>query len=255
MTQFPPPELQHKLAVLDLQERRLSRLAVWRSGLITCCALALGLSATLPYWKIKHQSQIQLDGKKLVSSETIYKVLDFPYPQFIWTINGSNFTQKLESIPSVEAARINKQIIPPKLTINIQERIPVAIATSMGKVGFLDVTGEWVAQEFYDNINSNFALPELTVLNYQLSDRQAWIAIYQLISLNPELKINEVQWDNGGLFIQTKLGRVFLGTNSVRLEQQFNILLKLQNLPEHIDNSEIAYIDLSNPQINLIQKY
>ena len=254
MTQFPPPKLQHKLAVLDLQERRLSRLAVWRSGLITCCALALGLSATLPYWKIKHQSQIQLDGK-LVSSETIYKVLNFPYPQFIWTINGSNFAQKLESIPSVQAARINKQIIPPKLIINLQERIPVAIATSRGKVGFLDIRGEWVAQEFYNNINSNFTLPELTVLNYQYSDRQTWIAIYQLISLYPELEINEIQWDNSGLFIQTKLGRVFLGTNSVRLEQQFNILLKLQNLPEHIDNSEIAYIDLSNPQINLIQKY
>lgn len=256
MSPFPPPKLQYKLAIINIQEARLSRIALWRSCLTISCALGLGLVATLPYWQIKYQSQISFVGKKLVSQNSIYDALDFTYPQLIWTINGSNLAQQVKSIPAIEVARIDKQIMPPQLIINLQERIPVAIATSLGKVGFLDVHGEWIPQDLYASFDDNFSLPELAVLNYQPQYKQSWISIYQLISLYPKLKVSKVQWNHsGGLFIQTKIGRVFLGADSSRLEQQFKIISKLQNLPKHIDRRKIAYIDLSNPKINLIQRY
>jgi len=256
MSSFPPPKLQYKLAVIDIQEARLARIALWRSCLIIGCALSLGLLATLPYWKIKHQSQIYLSGNKLVNQNSLYTALEFGYPQFIWTINSTKLADKIESIPAIEVARIDKQIIPPKLTIYLQERIPVAIATSLGKVGFLDIDGEWIPQHLYENSSHDFSLPKLAVLNYQPQYQKSWKTIYQLISLYPELKISEIQWNHSGsLFVQTNLGRVFLGSDSSRLEQQFKIMSKLQNLPEHIEKSKIAYIDLSNPQLNSIQKY
>lgn len=256
MSSFPPPKLQDKLAVVDIQENHLSRVALWRSCLIISCALGLGLLATLPYWQIKHQSQISFVGKKLVSQDSIYNALGFTYPQLIWTINGSNLAQKVQSIPAIEVARIDKQIAPPQLIIHLQERVPVAIATSLGQVGFLDIHGEWIPQDLYANFNDGFTLPKLTVLNYQPQYKQSWISIYQLISFYPELKVNEVQWNHSNsLFIQTKIGRVFLGADLSRLEQQFKIISKLQKLPEHIERRKIAYIDLSNPNIDLIQKY
>ncbi len=256
MSPFPPPKLKYKLAVIDIQEQRLARIALWRSCLITGFALGLGLLATSTHWTIKHQSQIQIVGKKLVNADTIYTALNFVYPQFIWTVDGSNLTQKIESIPAIEVARINKQIIPSQLTVYLQERTPVALATSQVKVGFIYVHGEWIANEFYAIIDSGFVLPQLAVLNYLPKYKRSWIQIYQLISLYPELKINEVQWNHdGNLFVQTKIGRVLLGTDSSRLEQQFKIMLKLQNLPAHIKRREIAYVDLSNPKTNLIQRY
>lgn len=256
MSSFPPPKLQYKLAVIDIQEARLSRIALWRSCLVVSCALSLGLIATLPYWKIQHQSQIYLSGNKLVGKNPLYTALEFTYPQSIWSINSVKLTQKIESIPAIKVARIDKQIVPPKLTIHLQERIPVAIATSLGKVGFLDIDGEWIPQKLYENTSHDFSLPKLAVLNYQPQYRQSWKNIYQLISLYPELKISEIQWNNSGsLFVQTNLGRVFLGSDSSILEQQFKIMSRLQNLPEYIEQRKIAYIDLSNPQLTLIQKY
>jgi len=256
MTPFPPPKLQYKLSVIEIQERRLSKIALWRSCLIITCILSLGFLSALPLWKIKDRSQITIDSKKLVEKETVHDVLNFPYPQLIWTVDVSQLAQKVESIPSVEAASINRQIIPPRLIISLQERVPAAIATSEGKMGFLDIHGQWVAQESYTNIERDFALPKLMVHNYQPNYRQSWIMLYKLISLYPELKINEVQWNHSGnLFLQTKIGRVSLGINSSRLEKQFEIMLKLQNLGDRVDRNQIAYIDLSNPNVNLIQKY
>lgn len=256
MSAFPPPQLKYKLALVDIQEHRLSRIALWRSCFIIFCAVGLSLAATLPYWQIKHQSQIQISGEKLVSEDTIYTALDFAYPQLIWTVNGASLTQEIESIPSIVTARVNKQIIPPRLRISLQERTPVALAISQDKVGFLDLHGQWIDREFYANVDANFPLPELKVLNYEPRYQPSWNSIYELISLYPELQIDEVQWNqSGSLFLHTKIGKVFLGSDLSRLKQQFKIMLKLQNLPTHLDRSKIAYLDLSNPNLNLIQRY
>lgn len=218
--------------------------------------MSLGLLATLPNWQIKQQNQIKINGEKLVSENTIYRTLKFSYPQFIWTVNGLNLEQKIETIPSIAVAKINRRIMPPSIIISLQEKKPVAVATFQEQVGFLDAQGEWISLNFYDNINSDHPLPKLKVINYERQFRTAWSKIYQLISLYPDLKISEVHWDQfGGLFIQTKIGQFFLGSELSRLEQQFKIMTKLKNLPNHLESSEIAYIDLSNSNVNLIQRY
>ena len=256
MGDFPPSRLQDKLALVKVQKQRLDKISLWRSSLIVTFAMSLGWVATLPYWKIKHPNQIEINGKKLVSEDAIRSAIDFDYPQFIGTVNGLDISRRIESIPSIAVAKVNKQIIPPHLIISLQEKEPVAIATSEGQVGFLNAEGEWISQQFYTNIGPKTSLPNLKVINYRLEDRTQWHQIYQLISLYPELKINEIQWQkSGGLFVNTKIGKVFLGSDSSRLEQQFKTMVKLDNLPSHLKSSEIAEIDLSNPKDMLIQKY
>lgn len=256
MSAFPPPQLKYKLAKVEIQEQRLSRIALWRSCFVTCCAVSLCLGATLPYGQIKQQSQIQISGEKLVSKDTIHTALEFSYPQLIWTVNGVSLTQEIESIPSIATARVNKQIIPPRLKISLQERTPVALAIFQDKVGFLDLHGQWIEQKFYANLDNHFALPELKALNYQPRYQKSWSKIYQLISLYPELKVNTVEWNqSSSLFLHSKIGKVFLGSDLSRLNEQFKIMLKLQNLSTHVDRSQIDYLDLSNPNLNLIQKY
>ena len=256
MDEFPPAQLQYKLALVRVQKQRLDKINLWRSCLIVTLAMSIGWVATLPYWKIQHPNQIKISGKKLVSEDSVRSAIDFDYPQFIGRVNGLDISRRIESIPSIAVAKVNKQIIPPHLIISLQEKEPVAIATSEGKVGLLSADGEWISRQFYTNIGPKTPLPNLKVINYRSEDRTQWHQIYQLISLYPELKINEIQWEkSGGLFVQTKIGKVFLGFDSSRLEQQFKTMVKLENLPSHFESSEIAYIDLSNPKIKLIQKY
>lgn len=256
MTSFPPSNLQYKLAVIDTQEHRQSRIALWRSSFMVGCILSLGCLLASPFWKVKDRSQIQIEGNQLVNIETIHDVLDFHYPQLVWAINVPTLAQKIEYLPSIEVVNINRQIMPPQLTVSLQERVPKAIATSGGQMGFLDSNGEWIAQKFYTKVDRNFTLPKLIVHNYQPNYRKSWIDLYKLISLYPELKINQIRWNqSGNLFLQTKIGKVSLGTSPLRLEKQFEIMLKLQNLSDRVDHNKIAYIDLSNPNVNLIQKY
>lgn len=256
MSVFPPPQLQSKLALVKLQQRRLTQLSLWRSCCLIFCTMGLGLAAILPNSQIKASTQVRINGKTLVSEDAIYQALKLSYPQYIWSVNGLELAQKIESIPSVEAVKVNKQIIPPLITISLQEKTPVALATSQGEVGFLNSQGEWISQKFYSSIKADFPLPKLKVTNYQIEWSQTWQQIYQLIFLYPELEVSEVNWQaSGGIFLDTKIGRVFLGSESSYLEQQFKIISKLKNLPEQLKKSEIAYIDLSNPEVNSIQKY
>ena len=256
MGEFPPPQLQHKFALVKVQKQRLDKISLWRSSLIVAFTISLGWAATLPYWKIKHPNQIQISGQKLVGEDSVRSAIDFDYPQFISTVNGLDISRRIESIPSIAVAKVNKQIIPPHLIISIQEKEPVAIATSKGQVGFLNAEGEWISQQFYTNIGPKTSLPNLKAIDYRSEYRTQWHQIYQLISLYPELNIDEIQWQkSGGLLVNTKIGKVFLGSDLSRLEQQFKTMVKLDNLPNHFESSEIAYIDLSNPKIKLIQRY
>jgi cell division protein FtsQ len=256
MNPFPPPQLQYKLALVKLQQHRLTRLALWRACCIVSCATGLSLAAIFPNSQIKAQNQIRINGDTLVGEDTIYQALKLTYPQFIWSVNGIEITQKIEAIPSVEAAKVNKQIIPPLITISLQEKAPVALATAQGEIGFLNAQGEWIAQKFYSSNEANFPLPKLKVIDYQLQFQPTWQKIYQLILLYPELKVSEVHWQTSGdIFLETKIGQIFLGSESSRLEQQFKTISKLKNLPKQLKTSEIAYIDLSSPGVNLIQKY
>ena len=256
MSAFPPPQLQYKLSLIKIQQQRLTRLSFWRACLMISCATGLGLLATIPNSQIKRASQIEVDGERLVSENTIRQALKFSYPQFIWSINGIDLARKIESIPSVKAVKVSKQIIPPKINISLQEKTPVALATSQGQVGFLSDRGEWIEQKFYDNTNLDLPLPKLKVINYQPRLSSIWREIYQLSLLYPELKITEVHWREGDrIFLKAKIGQVLLGSETSRLEQQFQTISKLKNLSDRVDTEEIAYIDLSNPGVNLIQKY
>ncbi|MEM8831672.1 MAG: FtsQ-type POTRA domain-containing protein [Cyanobacteria bacterium P01_G01_bin.19] len=253
---FPPPKLQYKLAIADIQKHRQFRIALWRSCFMVGCILSLGSLSTASVWEIKDSSQVQIRGNRFIKADTVLQAADLSYPQPVWNIEVASLTDKIESIPSVEVASIKRQIIPPQIAVSLQERIPQAIATSNNRMGFLDSQGEWIAQEFYSNINDDFNLPKLIVRNYQPKYRKSWVHLYQLISSYPELKIDRVEWNQSdNLFLQTKIGKVALGTNLSRLEKQFEIMLKLQNLSDRVDRNKIAYIDLSNPKVNLIQKY
>ncbi|WP_036483671.1 cell division protein FtsQ/DivIB [Myxosarcina sp. GI1] len=248
--------LSSKLEHLRRKQQRERRRSLWRAIVTIGGAIAITGVGTSSYWQIKGDTQVQIEGENLVSEAAIHALLDLKYPQFLGATPSQKLAQKLESIPAIATVRVSKQTIPPKLTIFIRERVPVALALSAGKVGFLDAEGTWIPSYLYKDLKTNFSLPQLKVINFPLQSRASWTELYRLISAYSAVEITEVRWDESeGLFLKTELGMVYLGSDMSQLEDRFKVMVRLKNLPERFDSSKIAFIDLSNPQQNLIQKY
>ena len=256
MSLLPSSELAKRLASVERYRRKSLSLAFWRSAIVISCATGLLCLANSSYWQIQRQSQIKIIGNNLVSKKTIKQILDFSYPQFIWSINSGKLTAKLAATPSIAAAKVSKQIFPPQLTVSLQERYPVALALESGKIGFLDAEGQWIDRDFYGNIGTEFPVPQLKLIDFEERYRSHWLALYRLISNHSTVRVSEISWDkSGGVFLRTEIGLIYLGSDLSRLTEQFEIILRLRTLSERLASQDISYIDLSNPDLNLIQKY
>jgi cell division protein FtsQ len=256
MTVSSSSKLKQKLSLLERRKRYCLYRSLWRSVFVGGCAIGLIFIFSLPYWQIQQKSQIQIEGATLVSKNTIFSKLGLTKPEYIWNISNHELVKKLETMSSLEAAKINKQIFPPRLIVLVKERQPVALALSKGKVAFLDRQGVWIPLTLYDRADRNFTLPKLKVVNFQPEYRDTWLELYRLITLYPIIKIEEIRWDeSANLFLKTAIGTVYLGGNLSNLSNQFKTLARLKNLPNYFEISNIAYIDLSNPDFELIQKY
>ncbi|MGL5871538.1 MAG: cell division protein FtsQ/DivIB [Xenococcaceae cyanobacterium] len=228
--------------------------AIWRSLAISCLSIYLVWLVTLPTWAIADRSQIQIQGNRLLSVETIYSLLPLSYPRSLWQISTQKLSQSLESFPPISNAKITRQLLPPSLIITIGERIPVAFAIESGRVGYLDENGIWIPSKFYQNFQTSDEFPTLKVVGFNREERERWSELYHLI-VNQSVKVFEVNWqDPINLILKTELGTVRLGSSLSELSKKFAVLDRLRELPNHFHTEEIVYIDLTNPQSPLIQR-
>jgi cell division protein FtsQ len=209
----------------------------------------------LPQWQIRQPAQVEILGEHLIKEEKIFTFLDLSFPQFTWSIPPQKLRQKLESIPAIATAKVKRQILPSRLIISLEERVPVAVALSGEKVGFLDAEGILISSTFYE-LNEEFPLPTLKVTNWQPQYRPYWLQIYHLLTYYSGIKIWEIRWQEPtNLSLKTEIGTVYFGSPADRLVDKFTVLAQLKNLPQYLKTSEIAYIDLSNPDLRLIERY
>lgn len=252
------PTLKIKSALLKQQKEQWQKRFLWRSILLTSLVSSLLAITIIPQGKIKHPNQVQIKGTELVTNSTIYRLLNVPYSQFIWQIPTHRLSQNLESIPAIADVKISKKIFPPLLQIFIEERNPVALAVSQSTSdwGFLDAEGILLDPQYYEPNRGKILVSQLKVINFDPSYASLWSEIYSLVKSNPNIRVKEVQWDkSGNLYLKTDLGKVYLGSDSSRLPEQFTAIANLKNLPKYLNPSEIHYIDLTNPDRYSIQKY
>lgn len=245
---------------LRLQRRRQVQLlqAIWRFMVGGTIVGGLFWSIVLPNWIIRQRSQVEIEGNRLIDRETIYALLPLSYPQFLWQLPTQRLIQELESQPPIERVKITRRILPPSLTIQIEERQPVAIAlptqgTDPQGLSFLDREGVSIPRHFYAKVGKNFPLPVLKVKGWREQNRPYWPQLYQLINQSP-VKIFAVECqDLNNLILKTELGSVHLGTYTSQLTEQFKTLAEIKKLPERTKIEEIDYIDLSDPRSPSIQ--
>ncbi len=253
--------------------RRLRRVraaaVVWQT--LAASAMAAGLLwwISQPAWWISRSEQVKVEGNQWLSDKAVRSLVPLSYPQSLWGIQPQALAEKLESTGPIAKAKVTRNLFPPSLTVEVAERLPVAVAqptavlrsnSDREKVGWLDARGGWMPSESYSAVRANssigpgnsptepqHSLPTLKVIGPLEVYRASWPKFYQGLS-GLTVKVFEIDWQNpNNLILKTEIGTVHLGPYSVRTIEQLQVLDRMRQLPKQLSSSKIAYIDLKNP--------
>jgi cell division protein FtsQ len=258
-------ELSERRRKLRWQRRWRVLQTGWRVVAVSGIALGLVWVTTLPDWMLRDPNQIEVEGNKFLSADTVRELLPLKYPQFLLTLQPKTLTQRLESQAPIAEATVSRHLFPPGLTVRIQERYPVAVvysglapapAVGLAKptpIALLDERGTVIPYENYMALNRSRQLPNLKIVGMQDQYRTQWTSLYQQVSRSP-VKVNEIDWQEpGNLILHTELGKVYCGSYGDRFAEQLRTLDQMRQLSQKVEASEIDYIDLRNPQAPLIE--
>lgn len=264
MPEFAPisqTELIDRRQMLRRQRRIKLLQTLWRSIAISGLTVGLVWVATLPTWLIRSSDQIEIQGNKLLSTETIQTLLPIAYPQSLLEVKPQEIAAHLKAQAPIAEAIVSRRLFPSGLEIQVQERNPVAIALpdanspqpsknaspQISQAGLLDENGIWMPQESFTFLDQTSALPALKVRGMREQYRSAWTRLYQTVSHSP-IEVFEIDWrEPSNLILHTELGIVHCGPYTPKFAEQLATLDRMRHLNDYLKNQEIAYIDLNNP--------
>lgn len=241
-------------------------LSLWQTLALGGLLGGLIWATTRPNWILRDSSQVLIQGNHLLPRQTILSLLALNYPQWLLQISPEKLAQTLESQATIADVTVTRRIFPSGLVVQVQERIPVAIAiTKMSsdttphpnaRIGFLDRDGVWIGINSYPpQVRQFLKSPNLKVIGLPESYRSYWTPLYQAVS-HSAVKVMEIDCQNpANLILKTELGTVHLGSYSPKLTEQFKVLDRMRQLPTQLSASQIDYIDLKNPGLPLVHKY
>lgn len=252
-------ELAQRRSVLRRNRRVEQAQAIWRTLAASCLLGGLIWGVNQPIWVVKEVKQINISGNKLLSMQAIQSYLPVSYPKSLLEIQPEELARSLESHPTIADASVTRKLFPPTVGVQVQERIPVAIAITKTRngepnTGLIAQDGVWIPMQSYAAPNStSFLMPKLKVLGQVEQYQPYWRELYQAVS-NLQVKVTEIDCQNPhNLILKTELGTVHLGAYSPLLAKQLQVLQQMRQLPTQVPLNQIAYIDLSNPDNPSIQ--
>jgi cell division protein FtsQ len=247
-------ELSQRRKSLRRQRRTRFFQTSWRNVAIASLAIGAVWVATLPEWVIRKPEQVTIKGNRFISEQTIRSLLPIAYPQSLLKVQPQSIADALKAKAPLAEATVDRQLIPPSLTVRVQERIPIAQTTAKAsQPGLLDETGMWVSQESYKALNSNLQLPDLKIVGAPEHYRSDWVNFYRAIRQSP-VKILEANWeDPTNLILKTELGAVQFGVYDSKFESQLRVLDQMRRLPNRVNLGQIQSIDLRNPNSPMVQ--
>lgn len=263
MTRVSPlsrDDLKARRQTLRRQRRVSISQALWRFWALSGLTAAIFWGTTRPMWLIQSPAQINVSGNHLLSDEAVQNLVPLEYPQALMKVEPEVLAQQLLHRGPITAADVTRQLLPPRLNVHVEERVPVAVVLPVGKsdragdtqylqAGFLDAHGAWMPLSSFGLGSASPQLPMLQLRGIQPQYQRYWPQIYETISRSP-VAITEIDWqDPNNLVLETALGTVYLGPYSPELDQQLATLDKMRNLPGQLADTEVARIDLSNPKV------
>ncbi|CCH66107.1 Cell division protein FtsQ [Richelia intracellularis HM01] len=228
---------------------------------LTIASIAGGLlwGVAQPMWVIKTSKAIEISGNRVLSDKFILSLINLSYPKFLLRVKPSRIANLLRKQPMITQVQVSRRLFPAGLQIEIQERIPVAIAqlpkssnTKKTSIGLLDITGLWISLEKYQSYNSQLKLPKLKIIGLPEQYRSFWTKLYKLIK-KAKIEITKIDFqDQTNLILKTELGEIHLGSPVNKLSEKIQALSHLRQLPQKVSLQSIDYIVLKNPSSPII---
>ncbi len=257
----------------QLQQRRRNQVlrGLWRVGAASTLLLGLILIVRQPHWQLQSAEQIRVEGNQWLRDEVIREQLGLTLPTYLWHIHPQQLERQLLyssapplSLPAnvspdqtrhspLKAAYVTRQLLPPQLIVQVEERQPIARSTVEGVPGLVDEEGIWLPLDLYPNLEAK-DLP-LQILGWEHHSPQDWTELLQHLAQS-SIQIQTVDWQfDQGLALETELGRVHLGQLSNQLTDQLQALDQMRELRRYssVSPQDIDYIDLSSPKVPTIQ--
>jgi len=232
-----------------LQRQRRQRVlqSLWRSSAVGAMTCGLCWGLVQPFWFLS-RAEVEITGNQLLTTAVLRDRLAERAPESLWRVEPRQLAADLETDTAIAAARIERRLLPPQLTVAVVERPPVAIATAP-EAGFLDATGVWMPADSYRDPDQVRAGLNLEVVGYGPHVRTDWTELYAQLQTAP-VPIARLDWSNPSeLTATTDLGPVRFGTyRRERFAAQLTALARLRHLPETVPPARIAYIDLRDPE-------
>jgi cell division protein FtsQ len=246
----------------------------WRTLAVSGLAGSVVWVSTLPIWLVG-KDQVVIEGNEFIPEETLRELLPLQTPQFVLKIDPRSIAQTLKTNAPIADAKVDRRLFPPGLIIQVKERLPVAIALPVGSANLpanvpasktstivqpfpsgtqlLDESGARFPLDNYTSLDLSLRLPSLKILGKPEYYHLYWTKLYQAVSQSP-VKIFEIDWrDPANLVLKTELGTVHCGPYQSHFSKQLSTLDRLRHLSNRINASEIAYIDLRNPETPSIE--
>jgi cell division protein FtsQ len=247
---------------------------IWQTFAVSSLAGGLLWMATQPIWVLRAPKDIDISGNHLLSREAIESLLVVSYPQSLWRIEPYGIAESLKQQPTIAQATVSRRLFPPGLIVQINERVPVAIAYSghsraiaqsrreqrnidsdhkKVSVGLLDASGVWIPVEKYTSLNPNLRLPSLKVFGLPEHYRPYWDQLYHAL-IQSSVNVMEIDFqDPTNLILKTELGNIHLGAPSSLLPEKIKVMAQMRHLPAQLNPNQVEYIDLKNPESPLVQ--
>jgi len=212
-----------------------------------------------PLWALRQTDQVVIKGARALSLPQLRQQLALPLPVRIFEVEPNLLVQRLLADSLIQDARVTRQLWPPRIEVEVQERTPVALATLKGVSGVIDAQGVWLDLRQYPALTR----PSLTVVGYQRDQQLRWQELYPILARSA-VSIHKVNLENPrNLMLLTDLGVVQLGHPDLQtLQEQLLTLDRLRNLsrcpPQDathcLPRDRIAVIDLTSPVAPRIRK-
>ncbi|MDX2271564.1 MAG: FtsQ-type POTRA domain-containing protein [Cyanobacteriota bacterium] len=256
-------QLMQRRQQLRQQRRHRTLQGTWRvvSTVVLLGGLVQGIRQ--PYWQLQQANQIEIEGNQWLTDQQIRAQLPLSFPINVWQVQPQQIQQALLNQPEedpwqaspIRQVSVRRQLFPPLVSLQIEERQPLARSQVKGVMGLVDGEGLWLSLKNYPTLAASRDLPSLTLLGWELHPPQQWASLLAALQTS-SVKVEAVDWQSTeALYLLTELGKVYLGSLTPQLPQQLQALAQMRDLQRYCqcDPRDIDYIDLSSPTVPTIQ--
>jgi cell division protein FtsQ len=243
------------------QQRRIRAVkSLWRFGCMSGILTGVVWVAYQPDWTISQPEQIRIQGNRYLSDAAIRARLAIPYPQSIFQLAPTQLTANIIKHGAIISARVDRELLPPRLLVQIEDRPPVAQfqrVDSQSPPAFLDERGNPIPVSNYRATVQQTA-PQLRVFAPKQGMCPNWTQLYHAVHSSPVLIHSIDCSDPQNSILQTEIGKVRLGSlgDRQRLLTQIQQLDLLRDWRKHTKLPhvvEIEYLDLEDPAAPKLQ--